>query len=320
MKKCLKLIVRSVLILVIVLIVALIAGLFFIDHVAKAAINNVAPIVAGVPVSVENISIKPLRGRIEITNFIVGNPAGYASDYAIKLGDVAAEVNLLSLTADKIIVPEVRLREVVVNYEAPITFMGSNLKDILDNISKQEEKETAEPVKPEPVKETAKAPEKTTETAEAPAPEKKKVRIQLDKLIIDNVQVRVISKGTDVMFPLIVELPDMGPLGTGEDGITPLGLTKELSGGLYEGIYTSVLNSKDGIVKSFTGLGDGAKEAADKTVEATKDAVKNLKNAGDDLNKNLKDAGEGLKDAGKELKNVGEGLKDAGKGLKNLFK
>ncbi len=312
MKRILKWIFRTILILLAVLLIALIAAVIFLDQVVKGAIETVGPVVAGVPVTVESVSVKPLRGRVEIRNFIVGNPAGYASEHAIKLGDVAVEVQPMSVMAEKIIIPEVRLRDVIINYETPITFMGSNMQDILDHVNKlagkqEAEAQAAETTAEQPVETTA--PSETKSSTPEQQPEKKPVRLQLNKMIVDNVQLRVVSKGTNIIVPVIVELPDMGPVGTSEEGVTPMGLTKELSGELYEGIYTSVLKSKDEILKSFTAVSTDAVKAAQETVNTAKEAGEDLKKSAEEL----KALGDDLKKSTKELKAIG-------KDLKNIFK
>ncbi len=319
MKTCLKWVIRLILILLVVLIVAVVAGVIFLDQLAKGSVETVAPIVTGVPVTVEDISIKPLRGRVEILNFEVGNPAGYASSHAIKLGDVAVEVIPASLFAEKIVIPEVRLRNIIVNYETPITFTSSNLQDILDHINqlagKEENAAESEPV--------AKEEPAAKEDPAAAETEKKEVRLQLNKIIVDNIQLRVVSKGTEVMFPLIVELPDMGPIGTSPEGVTPLELTKEISRELYEGIYTSVLKSKDEILKAFANISAEALKVTDDAAKAAKELGDNLKGSAEDLKavgNNLKDSAEGLKNVGDDLKETTKELKNIGKDLKNLFK
>ena len=327
MKKAVKWIIRIVVILLIVLIAAVVGGIFFLDHIAKGAIENIGPIVAGVPFQVEKISISPLRGRVEIGNFIMGNPAdkGYRTEHAVKLGDVAFEIDVASVinavTSDaeysKIIIREVRLRNITMNYETPLTFTGSNIQDILDNVNKAAEKDAAERKKLSEAKaEEPKVEEVKTEAPEAEeaeetqtAEKKKDIRIQLDKLIIDNVQMRVAVKDTDVVLPLIVELPDMGPLGTSEEGITPLSLTQELSAGVYEGVYNSVIKSKDEIVKACAKVGE-------ETVKAVKEMGKNLESTGKDLKESFKNGG---KDLDKNLDKAGEELKKVGDGLKKLF-
>ncbi len=308
MKKCLKWIVRAILILLVVLIAAAVAGVIFLDQVAKGSIETAAPIVTGVPVTVESISIQPLRGRVEILNFEVGNPAGYASSHAIKLGDVAVEVIPASLLADKIVIPELRLRDIIVNYETPITFTSSNLQDILDHIEQLAGKEEKAAEEKAPAESSAPAAKEETASAE-PEKQKKEIRLQLDKIIIDNIQLRVVSKGTEIMFPLIVELPDMGPIGTSPEGVTPLGLTKEISSGLYEGIYNSVLKSKDEILKAFANVGAEALKVTDDAAKAAKE-----------LGNNLKESAEGLKNVGEDLKDTTKELENIGKDLKNLFK
>lgn len=313
MKTCLKWVIRLILILLVVLIVAAVAGVIFLDQLAKGSVETVAPIVTGVPVTVEDISIKPLRGRVEILNFEVGNPAGYASSHAIKLGDVAVEVIPASLFAEKIVIPEVRLRNIIVNYETPITFTSSNLQDILDHINQLAGKE-------EHAAESEPAAKEEPAAAET---EKKEVRLQLNKIIVDNIQLRVVSKGTEVMFPLIVELPDMGPIGTSPEGVTPLELTKEISRELYEGIYTSVLKSKDEILKAFANISAEALKVTDDAAKAAKELGDNLKGSAEDLKavgNNLKDSAEGLKNVGDDLKETTKELKNIGKDLKNLFK
>lgn len=327
MKKAVKWIIRIVVILLIVLIAAVVGGIFFLDHIAKGAIENIGPIVAGVPFQVEKISISPFRGRVEIGNFIMGNPAdkGYRTEHAVKLGDVAFEIDVASVidavTSDaeysKIIIREVRLRNITMNYETPLTFTSSNIQDILDNVNKAAEKDAAERKELS----EAKAEEPQVEEVKAEAPEaeeaeetqtaekKKDIRIQLDKLIIDNVQMRVAVKDTDVVLPLIVELPDMGPLGTSEEGITPLSLTQELSAGVYEGVYNSVIKSKDEIVKACA-------KVSEETVKAVKDLGKNLEATGKDLKESFKNGG---KDLDKNLDKAGEELKKVGDGLKKLF-
>lgn len=327
MKKAVKWIIRIVVILLIVLIAAVVGGIFFLDHIAKGAIENIGPIVAGVPFQVEKISISPFRGRVEIGNFIMGNPAdkGYRTEHAVKLGDVAFEIDVASVidavTSDaeysKIIIREIRLRNITMNYETPLTFTSSNIQDILDNVNKAAEKDAAERKELS----EAKAEEPKVEEVKAEAPEaeeaeetqtaekKKDIRIQLDKLIIDNVQMRVAVKDTDVVLPLIVELPDMGPLGTSEEGITPLSLTQELSAGVYEGVYNSVIKSKDEIVKACA-------KVSEETVKAVKDLGKNLEATGKDLKESFKNGG---KDLDKNLDKAGEELKKVGDGLKKLF-
>ena len=88
------LIFKIILIVLVVLIALVVAALVFIDTLAKNALEKGAPLVLGTNVSVERIHIAPLKGRVEITNLIVDNPKGtYSSPYAIKLGDIIADVD-----------------------------------------------------------------------------------------------------------------------------------------------------------------------------------------------------------------------------------
>jgi hypothetical protein len=86
-----------------------------------------------VDVTLESINISPFKGRVEIRNLIVGNPEGYTSDHAVKLGFVNAELNIPSVFSDKLIIHEVTLKDVNVNYETKM--FTSNIQQIIDNAS-----------------------------------------------------------------------------------------------------------------------------------------------------------------------------------------
>ena len=117
-KKKSGLIVKIILGILIVLVILVVAGLFFIDTLAKNALEKGAPLVLGTNVSVERIHIEPFNARVEITNLIVDNPQGtYSSEYAIKLGDIIADIDLNTVTKDKIRIEEMFLKDVDVVYD-----------------------------------------------------------------------------------------------------------------------------------------------------------------------------------------------------------
>ena len=106
------LIFKIVLIVLVVLVALVVAVLVFIDTLAKNALEKGAPLVLGTNVSVERIHIAPFQGRVEITNLIVDNPGdSYSSPYAIKLGDIIADVDLGTVTKDKIRIEEMFLKD-----------------------------------------------------------------------------------------------------------------------------------------------------------------------------------------------------------------
>lgn len=187
-KKTLKWTARILIGLVLFLIIAVFLTLIFLDQIAKTAVEKVGPVVLGVPVTVERLSIKPFRGRVEIDNLIIGNPAdrGYQSPHAVKLGDIDIEIDLLSLRTDKIRMHEVSLKDVEINYESDWKFSKSNIDDIRTNVENftrklkgedaAQPKEPSEPAQPEPEKtEPAAKPEKHSRNR-SPNPKRRRIR------------------------------------------------------------------------------------------------------------------------------------------------
>ena len=251
-KKKTGLLVKIILGIIILLVVLVALCLVFIDPIAKNALEKGAPLVLGTNASVERIHIEPFNGRVEITNLIIDNPSeSYSSDYAIKLGDVVADIKIGSVFGDKIHIEDLTLKEVDVVYET--TVINSNLQDILDNVkklaSKEEEEEKEE-------KEEGK--------------EKKEKTLQVDKIEMENVGVTVQAKGAAAGLPIHVSIDPMGPLGDDEEGITPVGLSLRVLGA----IITTAIKSAGGAVGDAAAvIGDAAADAAAGAAAAAADAA-----------------------------------------------
>ena len=285
-KSWLKRILKGICILLLVVLILAVAALLFIDHVAKVAVENVGPLVAKVPFQVERLWIQPFGGSAEIVNLQMGIPDGYKSKFSILLGDVRAKIDLKSLTTDKIVIHKVVLKDITINYETPITFTSSNIQDILDNVN-----ETLGAVKEAEEQAEEQAKEQGTE-------EPKEPKLQLDRLVIKNVRLNVVSKETGVSVPLIITLPELGPFGEGEEGITPADLTLTISNSLFAALLSCINESKNMLVKSLTDLGSKTLDAAGEAVGAVADVTGSAVNA---TGSTLKDVGSSATDATKKV-------------------
>lgn len=265
-KKKTGLILKIVLCILILLVVLCAVVIILIDPIAKNALEKGAPLVLGTNVSVERIHIAPFKGRVEITNLIIDNPSeSYSSDYAIKLGDIVADVDISTVLKDKIRIEELFLKEVDVVYETNV--LNSNLQDILDNVKKLDSKEKEE---------------KKEEKDEGK--EEKEKTLQVDIIELSNVGITVQAKGAAAGLPIHVSMDPMGPLGEGEEGITPVGLTLRILGA----IVTTAIKSAGGSVgeaasaigdataAAAAGAGAAAVDAASGAVDAAAGAIKGL--------------------------------------------
>ncbi|MBR2964581.1 MAG: hypothetical protein IKC53_10295 [Lentisphaeria bacterium] len=264
------LIFKIILIVLVVLIALVVAALVFIDTIAKNALEKGAPLVLGTNVSVERIHIAPFQGRVEITNLIVDNPKGtYSSPYAIKLGDIIADVDISTVTNRKIRIEEMFLKEVDVVYETNV--INSNLQEILDNVKKFD---------------TAEKKEHQEEEAKGEKDEDK--TLQVDIIELSNVGVTVQAKGAATGLPIKVSIDPMTNLGTDEEGITPVGLTLRILGAI---VTTAIKTAGGSVGDAAAAISDatsaavaGATSAA---VDASKNAVNDATNAAADAIKGL---------------------------------
>ena len=316
------------------ILIALIALLIFIDPIIKGVVENFGPEIAGVRFELEDISVSLFRGRVEIKNLYMYNPEGFNSEYAVKLGDVAMETEVMSwIGKKKAIIREVRLRDVTVNYEAPFPRLtDSNLQAILDHVQKaagqqasqtQSAPEESAPVPEEPAEKPAEEPaeEPVEEPVEESAPaaeEDDQRRFQLDKLIIENVQLAVVIKNRpEIRIPITITLPEMGPVGTDEKGLTGTEIAFALAAEIVRGLTDSVIRSSDQISRDVT-------RQSMKIVEDVKGQVKDYTDSVKDVVDSWKngDKSEAVQKGQEVLDNVlkDETIKETGKELKNFFK
>ena len=255
-KKKSSLLVKIVLAVVVLIVVLLVVGILLIDPIAKNALEKGAPLVLGTNVSVERIHIEPFNGRVEITNLVIDNPKeSYSSEYAIKLGDIVADINLATVTKKKIHIEEMRMKEVNVNYETNV--INSNLQDILDNVKKLD---TAE----------------KKEKAEEPEKEAKEKTLQVDVIELSRVGVTIQAKGVAAGLPISVSIDPLTNLGTDEDGITPVGLTLRILGAI---VTTAIKTAGGSVTEAAVAIGDATADAVAGAASAATDAVTDATNA-----------------------------------------
>ena len=246
------LIFKIILGILIVLIALVVVVIILIDPIAKNALEKGAPLVLGTNVSVERIHIEPLNGRVEITNLIVDNPGeSYSSEYAIKLGDIIADIDLNTVTKDKIRIEEMFLKDVDVVYETNV--INSNLQDILDNVKKLDTAEKSE-----------KKEDKTDK-------ESKEKTLQVDLIELSSVGVTVQAKGAAAGLPIKVTINPLTNLGTDEEGITPVGLTLRILGAI---VTTAIKTAGGSVGDAAAAISDAAADAVAGATSAAVDAGK----------------------------------------------
>ena len=266
--------------LLVVLAILAVAAIFYLDQIVLKTVNEAGPAALGVPVSLEDAQIRPLRGTIALKGLHLGNPEGYKTDGLLDLHSLFIRIDLASLRTDTVVIREITVDGLVVTYEKGL--LNSNLGALIDLLSAGEE-ETPEP-----------APEE-----QAGGPETSGKKVVIDKLSIAGSRMNFSVTGAAALTggaAIPIPLPP----------ITLTGLGREKEGGLtfvqaVRRVLTAIAGATGtAIAGSGKILGDGAKAVGEGAVNAGKAVVGGAAEAG-------KAVGDGVLDAGKA---VGDTLKN----------
>lgn len=198
-----KPIVRILLVLLGVLAVLLVIFSFMLGPMVKTGVETIGPEVTKVALKLEKADVS-LLGNAELSGFLLGNPPGFKTDAAVKVGAVKAKINPFSLLGNKVVVRSLSVASPEITLEGGL-LTQNNLLKIKENI--------------EASLGGAKGAEKPEGVAE---PEGKGTLLQIDDLLITDAKVTVKSIATAGQ-ELTIPLPEihLANLGAGPEGITP---------------------------------------------------------------------------------------------------
>ncbi len=216
----------------IVVLAAIVGGATYwlsgnLDGLVRDAIGRYGTAMAGARVSVDSVQIAVADGKGSLGNLVVGNPAGFKTPHALKVGRVEIEIDPGSLASDVVVIRRIAVLAPDVIYEKgeAMTNFDALQKNIAAYLGPSE----------------SKAPGK--------------------KLIVEELTVRDAKAQASAAFmngkTVAVPLPDIAlhNLGKAKGGITPGELGQEI---------TSALKAKLAAAVSFDRLLKSGGEALDK--------------------------------------------------------
>jgi len=127
-----KLLLKLVVALVVILVVAVGALMYYVDSVAKRAVESGGSEALGVATTLKGINISLFGGEARLTGLNIANPKGFSQPTFMGLGSGELAVSLGSLSGDTIVIPKVRFADILVNLEQKN--QTNNIKPILDRI------------------------------------------------------------------------------------------------------------------------------------------------------------------------------------------
>jgi hypothetical protein len=111
--------------------VALRYGSGRLDGAVASAIERHGSALTGTSVDVTGVDLALSAGRVELAGLTVGNPRGYDTDYAVRIGSAEVELDIGSLAGAVPVIEELVLDGALINAEQRA--LASNLTDIQEH-------------------------------------------------------------------------------------------------------------------------------------------------------------------------------------------
>ncbi len=276
-----KLILKLAVAVIVLLVVLVIGVLFYVDRIAKTAIEHGGTRALDVETRVGDVHIGILSGTINISGLTIANPEGFGGGNFLDLGSGKTEVSLGSLMAQPAVLQELGLANIELYLEKKPGKTG-NYEVIIANLKRFE-----------------------SDTSGEPNQEGKRFVIQ--QIVIRNVNVianvlPIGGRATSLKF----QVPEIRFAYDDEEGL-PMG---QITSTILKAILKSVVDKAGGILPDdiLGGLGSqlaGLEDISKLGVEMVGDLTKPLEELGKDI-KGLDKVGEQV---GKTLDGLGGLLK-----------
>ena len=245
---------RGLIVVVVLVIAAVLAALYFLGAIVKKGVETAGPNITKTTVKLDGAKLSIFSGNGELKGFLVGNPEGFNSPSAVRVGSVGVDVQPGSVFSDKVVVRSVKVLAPEITFEG--TLGGNNLGKLLANIRGTEEKDKQATSKKE---------------------QSSSKKLQVDDFLITGGKINLSTsllggKSTTLTLPEI----HLTNLGQGTDGISASELAERVFKVIVEETVKAVTDSAVGkslseISKKIPGA---TTEEADKATRGLKDLLK----------------------------------------------
>ena len=101
-----------------------------INPIVKSGVEKTGPMILKAPVTLKGVNISFFSGSGELKGFTVGNPEGYKTDYAFQMDRLKVNLDVKSVTSDKI-----HIQDIIID-SPNIVFEGGFGKNNLSQLQK----------------------------------------------------------------------------------------------------------------------------------------------------------------------------------------
>jgi len=228
-----KWIIRGTIVAVVLVVAGLAALFFFLNDIVKSGVETAGPQLTKGELRLAKANLSPFSGLAQITGLFVGNPQGWKSESAVKVGDVKVMLNVGSALSDTVIIDSIHIQAPEITYETTLT--GSNLGKLLENIES-----------------VAGGGAKTTDNATSRPGKKFRVK----DIHIQGARVHLAALGKEVTVPLAdIRLQNIGTDGS---GVTAAELTRDILKPLLASVTKAAAEAATGVTQNIKELGKGS--------------------------------------------------------------
>jgi len=118
-------------IVVVVVVIGVLVMLGKINPIVKSGVEKSGPVILKAPVTLDAVAISFFSGSGELKGFTVGNPEGYKTDYAFSMDRLKIDLDVKSLTSDRIHIKNITIDSPSIVFEG--SFGKSNLSQLQAN-------------------------------------------------------------------------------------------------------------------------------------------------------------------------------------------
>ena len=279
MKKLIKFLVYTILVLVALVVVMVLTLPLWMEPVVKPLANSAVPKCTKTSFHLGHLAFSPYSGRCELGDLRLGNPEGYSEEYALAVSNVVVDV-AMSTVADKYVhIEEVTISDLFLSYLSGGENDVANITQIEYNVAGGKEKYEANKAKKEAeeAEEKAKLEKMSPEERERYEAERKdsETKVVIDKLTISNVT--LVYRSKFIPIPITIPIPftiTLTDIGKESDGVTFMELCDDIvstilttaakvSGKAIDMVGSAASLVGDGVSKLGGAVSDGAGKAVD---------------------------------------------------------
>jgi uncharacterized protein involved in outer membrane biogenesis len=113
-------------------VIAVFAAFYFLNDLVKGGVETVGPQLTKGEMRLTKANLSPFSGKAQLSGLFVGNPEGWKTESAIKVGDVRIALDVRSALSDVVSIESIHIEAPEITYEGGLG--GSNIGKILENI------------------------------------------------------------------------------------------------------------------------------------------------------------------------------------------